>query len=172
MTQSNAAENADPIVGDDTMSKKRLRLWLSMLRTARRIELILRERLKTEFDATLPRFDVMAVLDRCEGGMTMTKLSQRLMVSNGNVTGIVDRLEEDGHVKRVTNERDRRATLVALTGNGRAIFQEMAAAHEAWIDELLGIYDAEEVEALTALLRILRDEQKVAEEAKIKKKGE
>ncbi|NMM45391.1 MarR family transcriptional regulator [Rhodospirillaceae bacterium KN72] len=171
MTQSNAAENPDPANGDETMSKKRLRLWLGMLRTARRIELILRERLKTEFDATLPRFDVLAVLDRCEGGMTMTKLSQRLMVSNGNVTGIVDRLEEEGHVKRVTNERDRRATLVALTANGRAVFQEMAAAHETWIDELLGIYSAEEVGALTDLLRILREEQKMAEDAKIKKKG-
>ena len=170
MTQSTSAARTG---GDSaSLSKQRLKLWLNMLRTARHIELVLRERLKADFDATLPRFDVMAALFRSEEGMTMTKLSQQLMVSNGNVTGIVDRLEEDGFVTRFTNERDRRATLVALTAMGREAFSKMAQAHQVWIDELLQTYDAGEVEALTDMLQILRDDQRASEKQKQRKKRE
>jgi DNA-binding MarR family transcriptional regulator len=118
--------------------KARLRLWVRLLRLSRSIEGELRERLKARFATTLPRFDVMAALWRAPGGMMMSELSRFLLVSNGNVTGIVERLVADGLVERTTRDGDRRASIVRLTAAGRAAFAAMAEAHAAWIDELLG----------------------------------
>ncbi|WP_043529633.1 MarR family winged helix-turn-helix transcriptional regulator [Litchfieldella xinjiangensis] len=120
-----------------TTSKERLRLWLRMLRVTRQIEAELRERLRLQFDSTLPRFDVMAALQRHAEGLKMNELSRQLRVSNGNVTGIVNRLVEDGFIDRIAIEGDRRATRVCLTARGRDAFGEMAEAHEAWVSELL-----------------------------------
>lgn len=131
-------------------SKARLRLWLRMLKSARGVEAELRERLRTEFGSTLPRFDVMAALSRFDAGLKMSALSGVLRVSNGNVTGIVDRLAEDGLVVRVQVPGDRRATLVRLTRKGHEEFARQAAAHERWIDELLADFSAEEATDLAA----------------------
>ena len=106
MTVAAAAPQTRPAAG----SKQRLRLWLRLLRAARAIEAELRERLRDEFDMTLPQFDVMAALARKGAGMTMTELSRLLMVSNGNVTGIIDRLVAERLVVRQAHDDDRRAT--------------------------------------------------------------
>lgn len=118
-------------------SKHRLRMWLQMLKTTRHLEAALRENMRVEFGSTLPRFDVLAMLDKSKDGLRMSALSRELMVSNGNVTGLVDRLVEDGLVARVAIPGDRRATLVQLTKDGRAAFQAMARTHEAWVEDLL-----------------------------------
>jgi DNA-binding MarR family transcriptional regulator len=136
----------------------RLRLWVRLLRAVRPIEAELRRRLGREFGVTLPKFDVMAALARRESGMTMTEVSRQLMVSNGNVTGIVDRLVAEGLVARIANEEDRRATFVRLTRKGLKLFEAMAAAHERWVDEILGAFSDERSEAMVALLDILRKE--------------
>ena len=99
-------------------SKERLRLWIRLLRASRTIEAELRERLKKEFDTTLPRFDVMAALYRVPEGMLMSDLSRFLLVSNGNVTGIVDRLVSEGLVARARRNGDRRTSMVRLTEAG------------------------------------------------------
>lgn len=125
-----------PTERTQTPSKERLRLWLRLLRTTRLVEAELRERLRTQFDTTLPRFDVLAALARNPEGLKMNELSQRLKVSNGNVTGIISRLVEDGSVVRIAIEGDRRATRVKLTASGRKLFERLAAAHEEWVDEL------------------------------------
>ena len=117
----------------DAASKERLRMWLRMLKSTRRVEAALRDRLRREFGSTLPRFDVMAALARYDDGLKMSALSGVLRVSNGNVTGIVDRL-----VVRVQVPGDRRASLVRLTRKGRETFARQAEAHESWISELLG----------------------------------
>jgi DNA-binding MarR family transcriptional regulator len=116
------------------------------------IERELRERLRVEFDTTLPRFDVMAALHRDEEGLNMSELSGVLRVSNGNVTGIVDRLVADGLIVRVPVEGDRRAMIVRLTRKGRAHFSELAEAHETWVNEMLGSVDAPAAEELIAQL--------------------
>ena len=118
-------------------AEQSLRVWLKMLKTTRLIEARLRERLRVEFGATLPRFDVMAALYRFEGGLNMSQLSSALRVSNGNVTGIVERLVNDGAVRRVAVAGDKRATLAVLTAKGRAQFAVMAAAHRDWIADML-----------------------------------
>lgn len=125
-------------------SKQRLRLWLRLLKANRLIEGQLREHLRLEFRSTLPRFDVMAALLRHSEGLMMSKLSGVLRVSNGNVTGIIDRLVEDGMVVRMAVPGDRRASIVRLTARGRAEFERQAAAHEAWIDDMLRDFDARE----------------------------
>ena len=106
-------------------SKERLRLWIRLLRASRTIEAELRERLKKEYDTTLPRFDVMAALFRVPEGMLMSDLSRFLLVSNGNVTGIVDRLEAAGLAERRPAERDRRVKTVVLTPHGEAVREEV-----------------------------------------------
>ena len=119
------------------ISKQRLRLWIRLLRAARTIEAELRERLRKEFAVTLPQFDVMAALARKEGGMSMTELSRMLMVSNGNVTGIIDRLVTEKLVLRQAPASDRRSYIVRLTPKGASQFAVIAKAHESWVDELL-----------------------------------
>jgi DNA-binding MarR family transcriptional regulator len=115
----------------------------------------LRERLRAEYDLTLPQFDVLAALARRPGGMTMTEISRYLMVSNGNVTGIVDRLAEEGWAERVAAPGDRRAKVVRLTERGAARFQQMAICHQAWVDALLDVFSRKDVALLIDRLDVL-----------------
>jgi DNA-binding MarR family transcriptional regulator len=137
-------------------TKLKLRLWLRLLRVARGIEVELRERLRVAFGVTLPKFDVMSALDRKGSGMTMTELSRFLMVSNGNVTGIIDRLVAEGMVVRTGHAADRRATFVKLTPEGTEQFATMAKAHELWVNQILAGFGREDSEALVGLLDRLR----------------
>ncbi|RWG87792.1 MAG: MarR family transcriptional regulator [Mesorhizobium sp.] len=136
--------------------KDRLRLWIRLLRASRTIEAELRERLKKEFDTTLPRFDVMAALYRSPEGMLMSDLSRFLLVSNGNVTGIVDRLVSEGLVTRARRNGDRRTSMVRLTEEGSKSFAAIAAAHESWVGELLGNVSEDEARRLTGMLKSFR----------------
>ena len=129
------------------LSKQRLRLWIRILRAARAIEAEVRDRLRVSFGVTLPQFDVMAALERKPDGMTMTELSRFLMVSNGNVTGIIDRLVADRLVVRQTAD-DRRAIIAKLTSRGLKEFTAMAKAHQGWVDNLLSEFNATEAETL------------------------
>ena len=142
--------------GGDDLATTRLRLWLHMLKTTRHVEAEIRDRLRREYDTTLPRFDVMAALYRSPQGLKMSALSRELMVSNGNVTGIVDRLVADGLVMRVALQGDRRASLARLTAKGREVFAEMAAAHRGWVNELLGACDGADAERMIEKLARLR----------------
>ena len=139
-------------------SKARLRLWIRLFRASRLIEGVARERLKSQFKATLPRFDVLAALYRQPDGMLMSEISRYLMVSNGNVTGIVDRLVSDGFAVRSQRNGDRRTSFISLTREGRAFFADMAATHEKWIDELLGGISARDADALAAKLKVFQSE--------------
>ncbi len=129
------------------LSKQRLRLWIRILRAARAIEAEVRDRLRVSFGVTLPQFDVRAALERKPDGMTMTELSRFLMVSNGNVTGIIDRLVADRLVVRQAAD-DRRAIIVKLTSRGLKEFTAMAKAHQGWVDNLLSEFNAAEAETL------------------------
>jgi DNA-binding MarR family transcriptional regulator len=129
-------------------SKQRLRLWIRLLRTARAIESELRERLRVECAITLPQFDVMAALARKKTGMTMTELSRFLMVSNGNVTGIIDRLVADKLVVRKAPAEDRRAIIVRLTEKGILQFSKIAKVHEGWVDKLLSDFGHVETDSV------------------------
>ena len=133
-------------------NKQKLRLWLRLLRTSRSIEAELRRRFAAEFATTLPKFDVMAALSRAPDGMKMTELSRHLMVSNGNVTGIVERLVAEESVERLARAGDRRATFVRLTDKGLSRFAGMAEAHAGWIDAILGNLSRAEIETLSRLL--------------------
>ncbi len=141
----------------DILSKQRLRLWLRLLKTSRDVEGNIRERLRTQYDTTLPRFDVLAALYRNDKGLKMSELSGALRVSNGNVTGIVDRLVTDGAVVRVAVPGDRRAQLVRLTKKGMGEFETMAAEHEAWVNGIFAGLTADDCDRLMALLEVVDD---------------
>jgi len=147
-----------PAARQESDSKVRLRLWIRLLRVSRQIEGVARERLKSQFNATLPRFDVMAALYRKPDGMLMSEISRFLMVSNGNVTGIVDRLVSNGFVARAQRNGDRRTSFMSLTRKGRAAFADMAAAHERWVDELLGGISVRDAEQMSAKLKSFRSD--------------
>lgn len=134
------------------LSKQRLRVWLKMLAAQRGIETRLRERLRLDHDSTLPRFDVLSALDRYRDGLRMSDLSARLKVSNGNVTGIVERLVSEALVERVAVDGDRRAMRVRLTEAGIARFAAMAADHETWVNEMMAGVSATELDSLIDLL--------------------
>ena len=129
-----------------------LRLWLRLLTCSTLIETEVRKRLREGFDVTLPRFDLMAQLDRAPAGMTLSALSKRMMVSNGNLTGLVDRLVESGHLERRVSKTDRRSQVISLTKVGRAEFRQMASVHEGWIADLFADLTKKERDGLMALL--------------------
>jgi DNA-binding MarR family transcriptional regulator len=137
-------------------SKRRLRLWLRLYRATSVIEREMRRFLRARFATTLPRFDLMAALERAPEGFTMGELSRRLMVSGGNVTSVVSGLERDGLVRRRSPASDRRTSYVALSEQGRAAFADMAREHERWIDQLLADVADADVDALTELLAELK----------------
>jgi DNA-binding MarR family transcriptional regulator len=132
--------------------KDELRLWLRLFSCKMLIESEIRRRLRDNFDITLPRFDLMAQLDKAPAGMKLGELSQRLMVSNGNITGLVDRLVAQGLLDRQPAPNDRRAQLVRLTAEGRKSFRAMATSHEDWVAEILGDLSSGERETLMRLL--------------------
>ena len=129
-----------------------LRLWLRLLTCTTLIEGEVRSRLRERFDVTLPRFDLMAQLDKVPEGMTLSDVSKRMMVSNGNVTGLVERLVESGHLDRRTSANDRRGQVIRLTKAGRAEFRKMATEHENWIADIFSGLSPKEVRELMWLL--------------------
>lgn len=129
-----------------------LRLWLRMLTCTQLIEKQVRAGLRERFDTTLPRFDLMAQLERSPDGLKMKDLSRRMMVTSGNVTGITDQLVAEGLVERVEVEGDRRAYCVRLTPQGRAQFNEMARQHEQWIVEAFASLGERDIATLHRLL--------------------
>ena len=144
-------ETQDPHISLDSLSKERLRLWLKLLKLTHGVEAELRRRLREDHDTTLPRFDVMAALARHPAGLRMSELSRYLKVSNGNVTGIVDRLTEEGLALRLAVPGDRRAQIARLTPEGLSAFNVLASAHEGWIDDLLGALDEGDIQTMAAL---------------------
>ena len=132
--------------------KDELRLWLRLFACKEIIESEVRRRLRESFSVTLPRFDLMAQLDRSAKGMTLGELSKRMMVTNGNVTGLVERLLEQGLIDRRPSPKDRRAQIVRLTARGRRFFRAMARANADWIGELFADLSPSDIESLLRLL--------------------
>jgi DNA-binding MarR family transcriptional regulator len=129
-----------------------LKLWLRMLACTTRVEATIRGRLRATFGITLPRFDLMAQLERHPDGLRMGELSKRMMVTGGNVTGIADQLERERLVVRVADPQDGRAYMVKLTPLGRTTFAGMAAVHEGWVADLFRDIPAADKTKMIALL--------------------
>ena len=135
------------------LSKRRLKMWIRLLGVTRMSEATLREDLRVNHDTTLPRFDVMAALYRRREGVTMSELSRMLLVSNGNATAVVDRLEADAMVRRTPSDTDRRTVFVALTPEGLTAFEAMAQQHEAEVDKLFAGLSEADLDSLTEILK-------------------
>jgi DNA-binding MarR family transcriptional regulator len=131
-----------------------VRLWLRMLACTNRIENFVRQNLQTKFETTLPRFDLMAQLERAPQGLKMSELSQRMMVTGGNVTGITDGLEKEGLVIREVDAADRRVFRVKLSAEGQRQFRRMAVEHEQWVIEL---FEGMSVKRKNQLVELLGD---------------
>lgn len=140
----------------DTAVKRRLKMWVRLLAVTRRTESELREFLRVKHGTTLPRFDVMAALYRRREGVTMSELSRMLLVSNGNATAVVDRLEADGLVRRRPSDIDRRTVYAALTPEGLAQFEGYAAEHEAEVNRIFGGMTDDELDSMTEMLKRMR----------------
>lgn len=132
--------------------KETLRLWVRLLPVASQVEQELRMRMRKRFNITLPQFDVLAELHQAAEPQTMSALSRRLLISGGNVTGIVDRLERDGYVARQPLPSDRRVQLVALTEKGQGEFAEMAETHKQWLAEIFKELSMADIQELSRLL--------------------
>lgn len=143
-----------------------LKLWLRMLSCTVRIENEIRMRLRATFDITLPRFDLMAQLERYPDGLRMGELSRRMMVTGGNITGITDQLEREELVARVPDPNDRRVFTVRLTEHGRRTFASMAAVHEGWVADLLQDVSPDEKCQLITLLQSVKLNLRTADDQK------
>lgn len=156
MDEANTASLEHHDHDDHHADKAELRLWLRILSTGNLVSNEIRRKLRTEFDVTLPRFDLLAQLQRAPQGLRFGELSKRLMVTNGNLTGLVDRLVEEGYVVREPVPGDRRGMVVRATKAGSAIFARMAVAHEAWIKQLFGSMEAQAIDRLIDDLQNLK----------------
>lgn len=139
----------------DPLSKRRLKTWIRLLGVTRAAESGLREFLRVKHGTTLPRFDVLAALYRRRDGTTMSELSRLLLVSNGNATAVVDRLERDGLVRRVPSEQDRRTVFVALTPKGLRQFETLATEHEREVNAMFENLSDADLETLAQVLKRL-----------------
>lgn len=146
-------------MSDDTdpLSKRRLKAWIRLLGVTRQAENHLREFLRVNHDTTLPRFDVMAALWRRREGISMSELSRMLLVSNGNATAVVDRLEREGLARRTPDRSDRRTVRVALTEAGLRQFERLAGEHEREVNALFGALTEADLDTLTDILRRARE---------------
>ena len=147
---------SDRETGVRAAEHRALRLWLRLLTCSQLIERHVRSRLRSRFGITLPRFDLMSQLERHPGGLKMNELSRRMMVTGGNITGIVDQLVKEGLVERLDEPSDRRAWRVRLTRAGDKAFAEMARAHEEWVVELLSGLSRKDADSLMHLLARLK----------------
>jgi DNA-binding MarR family transcriptional regulator len=145
-------EKHDGALGD----RSNVRLWLRLLTCTTVIEKRIKRRFADQYDITLPRFDVMAALDRHPDGMTMGQLSQALLVSSGNVTGVVQALIRDGYVSNAPSPTDGRSSIVRLTNTGRDCFAGLADAHHDWVDTMLAGLTNDERRTLFDLLGVLK----------------
>lgn len=144
----------------ESLSKRRLKMWLGLLHVNRATESHMREYLRVKHQTTLPRFDVMAALHRSRKRITMSELSRMLLVSNGNATAVVDRLERDGLVRRTVSDTDRRTIFAALTVAGLRQFEVLAVDHEREVNNLFDALSEPELETLTVLLKRIKKGEK------------
>ncbi len=154
---SNVVDLETALAGTPVGHKEDLRLWLRLLSCSNLIEAEIRRRLRERFGTTLPRFDLMAQLDREPDGLTLGEISRRMMVSNGNVTALAASLVADGLVERRAHATDRRAHFLCLTPHGRFIFGRQSAAHERWIAELFAGISRRDRTALHRLLGVVKN---------------
>ncbi|HZX68564.1 MAG TPA: MarR family transcriptional regulator [Candidatus Elarobacter sp.] len=138
---------------DDHLS---VRVWLRLLTCTNLVERRVSRRLRDDFDTTLPRFDFLSQLERNPAGLRMTEISQRMMVTGGNITRIADQLLAEGLITRTVAPDDRRASIVKLSAAGRRAFGEMARRHEEWIVEMFGGLTESERRALHVQLAKLK----------------
>ena len=141
-----------------------LRLWLRLLSCTTRVEDKIRQKLRESFDITLPRFDLMAQLERHPDGLSMGELSRRMMVTGGNITTIVDQLEKEKLVLRVVGVNDRRSFTVKLTQAGKDAFTDMAIAHEAWVADIFEGLSVDQQSQLYTLLGAMKKNLQKQEE--------
>lgn len=140
----------------DEGEKQELRLWLRMLATTRLVSQEIRRRLRNEFGVTLPQFDILAQLYREPDGLRLGELSRRTMVTNGNITGLIERLEADGLVCREIPGADRRVTVARLTDSGQAVFAKMAQVHESWLCDLMAEVDRDVIASLLRDMKLVK----------------
>lgn len=133
-------------------NKKNIRLWLYLLSTVKIIESELQLRMRNNFNSSLSRFDILSQLERNPEGIRMGLLSELIIVTAGNITGLATRLEKDGLIVRLPDPDDRRASIIKITQTGLDLFYEMKTQHQAWINELLAGIKSEDKEILSSLL--------------------
>lgn len=156
MTPDQGIDRETALAGTPAGHKEDLRLWLRMLSCVNLIEAEIRRRLREQFATTLPRFDLMAQLDRMPHGLTLGEISRRLMVTNGNVTALAAGLVGDGLVERRADPADRRVQRLCLTPHGRYLFEQQSAAHEGWIADLFADVAAGDRVTLHRLMGVVK----------------
>lgn len=138
--------------------KEGLRLWLRIVSCSQMVEQEIRSMLRDKFDTTLPRFELLSALDRVPDGLSMGELSSWLMVTKGNVTGIAERLSEDGYIKRNPTPTDRRSFCVTLTPKGKELYEEMENEYEALLDKLFTEVSLDDSDMFTGVLAKVKEQ--------------
>lgn len=141
----------------DSHSKNALRAWLQLLKCSKRMEQLTNGKFDTNYNSSLTRFDVLANLDLVpEHSVSTIQLAKMLIASKGNITRLLDRMEDDQLVSRKPNQNDRRVSDILLTLKGEVLFEQMADDHEIWVDDIFSILTNQETKQLINILNKLR----------------
>ena len=141
----------------DGASKHSLRAWLYLLKCSKELDQIMSDRLRRYYNSSLSRFDVLAHLDQAGNeGLGISVLAGNLLASKGNITRLLDRMEQDGLIIRHRQTTDKRIHTIRLTEKGAELFNRMAPDHERWTHEILNVLDTNEQEELVRLLKTVR----------------
>lgn len=130
--------------------------WLALVRCFSSVERVLMRHFAQEYNSSLPRYDVLTALALHRSGLTMGDLASMLMVTKGNITGVVRRLEQDKLVLKNTSSKDRRVQSVKISAKGMRLWEKMHADYDEKISMLMSGQSEEQSRALVNALRRTR----------------
>ena len=139
-----------------------LRLWFRFIRLHRRALNTIATELKA-LGLSVPQFDLLSTLTEQEG-LSQQELAERLYVTKGNVSGLLDRMVEAGLVERRAIPGDRRSNALYLTGKGRDLAEKGIAAQKAYVQGTLGALPQEDLADLERIVLAWRERARAAEE--------
>lgn len=144
-----------------------LRIWFRFIRLHRRATNTVANELKV-LGLSIPQFDLLSTLTEREG-LSQQELAERLYVTKGNVSGLLDRMVEAGLVERRPIPGDRRSNALHLTKKGRDLAEKGIAAQRAYVARTLGTLPSQDLAELERIVLAWRDRARAEEDAALAK---
>lgn len=130
-----------------------LKTWVKLARSFNTINKVVNEEINT-YGVTPSQFGVLEALYHL-GDMPIGKLGEKILVTGGNMTVILDNLEKQGYIERIKSPTDRRSLFIKLTEKGRTLIEQVFPGHKLFVAEIISVLTEEEQIVLGSLLKKL-----------------